>query len=544
MSHVVKLRQSALLCSIIAASLVACGGEAVKQTPPPKAIGLGIFSGPPAAPVDTVSFAGIRNNFSITRTATGFAVQDKIGSGGTVNVSNTSILKFNDVSINLAVGDKSKTIPEASLKTLVELYIAFFNRVPDADGLSYWIDKIKDGMTVDALSNSFYGAAVEYSSLTGYSASMSNADFVKIIYKNVLGRTGTTAPPDADINYWAGQLASGNSSKGNLVATMLNSAHTFAGDPTWGWVTQLLDNKVNVGLFFAVEQGLNYNSPQESIEKTMAIVAKITAASTTEAKNTINMLDTSFNASAAFNPNGNTGNNNGNNNGNNGGNNSGSGTGASKDCYNMNLIKQGVTYSTEMSSTVASLGTTTVYVVNYKPNGTVNFKGTNAQELLTDTTILSGVGTGTVSKIKSYINVYDNESLAYGNIVTLTLPGFGDYNVVATMTPPKRTPFSMAVNETYEQTYKVKQEAVGSAFPITYPEVTQTDKLSFLGIESVTVPAGTFSACKFKNETTSDGATGIAYTWQIADAKYRGLTAKIEAKDVLTVATKLSIQGQ
>ena len=267
MNKVFKLRQSALLCSIIAASLAACGGEAANETPPPKQVGLGIFSAPPAAPADIVNFTGIRNNYTITRTMTGFAVKDNIGSGGTVNVSNQANLKFADVTINLGLGDKSKTISEASLKRLIELYIAFFNRVPDADGLSYWIDRIKEGMTIDTLASNFYNAALEYSSLTGYSASMSNEEFVKIIYKNVLGRSGSNAPPEVDVNYWANQLATGQSSKGSLIATMLTAAHTYAGDPTWGWVTQLLDNKVNVGLFFAVEQGLNYNTPSESIEE-------------------------------------------------------------------------------------------------------------------------------------------------------------------------------------------------------------------------------------------------------------------------------------
>jgi len=51
-----------------------------------------------------------------------------------------------------------------------------------------------------------------------------------IIYKNVLGRTGINAPPAEDVQYWAGQLA-----------TMLGSAHSFSGHPTWGWVPQFFD---------------------------------------------------------------------------------------------------------------------------------------------------------------------------------------------------------------------------------------------------------------------------------------------------------------
>ena len=52
---------------------------------------------------------------------------------------------------------------------------------------------------------------------------MSNADFVKVVYKNVLGRSGTTAPPEADVTYWANQIATGADTRGSLINTMLGS---------------------------------------------------------------------------------------------------------------------------------------------------------------------------------------------------------------------------------------------------------------------------------------------------------------------------------
>jgi hypothetical protein len=253
-----------------------------------------------AAPANVTTFAGVRNNYKITRIATGFSVKDNVGSGGTVNLSATGSAKFSDLTVNFLVGDKSKTISAANLKTLIELYVAFFNRVPDADGMSYWIDQIKAGMTVDQLSASFYDAAVRFTELTGYSASMSNDDFVRIIYKNVLGRSGATAPPDADVAYWSGELASGRSSKGNLVATMLNAAHTFAGNAEWGWVPQLLDNKVTVGSFFAIQQGLNYNSSEESISKGMDIAKAVTPTDIAVAKAKIGITDVLFDLTAGI----------------------------------------------------------------------------------------------------------------------------------------------------------------------------------------------------------------------------------------------------
>jgi hypothetical protein len=242
-----------------------------------------------------VRFNMPRNNYAITRTAIGFSVMEKTEAAAAVNITTQTTLQFSDVNINLTVGEKSKNISDDQLKTLIELYIAFFNRVPDADGMAYWMGEIKNGMSIDQLANSFYDAAIKYSELTSYSASMSNADFVKVIYKNVLGRSGTNAPPEADINYWANELASGKSTKGMLIATMLNSAHTFAGDSKWGWVPQLLDNKVSIGKYFAIEQGLNYKTPEESITKTMHIVGKITPTNLNDAYQLIDMKDLSFN---------------------------------------------------------------------------------------------------------------------------------------------------------------------------------------------------------------------------------------------------------
>lgn len=282
-----------VLC-LLSLSITACGGNAdLASNLKPSTM-----SAPPAAaPATTANFAGIRNAYKISKTSTGFSVKEVSGAGTTTNLSTQTSAKFADVTVNLLVGNKSKTIPAASLKTLIELYIAFFNRVPDADGMSYWIDQIKAGVSVDQLSASFYDAAVQFTALTGYSATMSNEQFVRIIYQNVLGRSGATAPPDADVAYWAGELANGKP-KGFLVATMLNSAHTFANDPEWGWVPQLLDNKVTVGTFFAIQQGLNYNTSEESISKGMEIAKAVTSTDITLAKTKIGMTDVLFDLTA------------------------------------------------------------------------------------------------------------------------------------------------------------------------------------------------------------------------------------------------------
>nr|WP_246464222.1 DUF4214 domain-containing protein [Undibacterium seohonense] len=175
--------------------------------------------------------------------------------------------------INLQIQALAKSIDPKALQGIEELYAAFFNRVPDADGLSYWITQFKNGSSIRQIAESFYDAGVEHSAVTGYSANMSNQDFVNRIYTNVLGRTEGA---DAEgLAYWSTALSSGNESRGSLVTSILNSAHTFKSDPTWSWVADLLDNKIKVANIFAVDAGLNYNSPEQSITQGMAIAKAV-----------------------------------------------------------------------------------------------------------------------------------------------------------------------------------------------------------------------------------------------------------------------------
>lgn len=230
---------------------------------------------------DTAAYDAARVAVSVRKAAGGFTVTS--GTGGIDTLGGVERIRFSDMSVNLLIGDNAKTIPPAILQTLQELYVAFFNRIPESDGLNYWIDQVKTGLGLNAIADNFYQAALSYPALTGYSESMSGADFVNVIYRNVLGRSGATAPPADDVNYWAGELAAGHATRGSLVRDMLFSAHTFKGDDAWGWVADLLDNKLAVSDYFAIRQGLSYNTPEESISLGMAMAAAVTATGTAAA---------------------------------------------------------------------------------------------------------------------------------------------------------------------------------------------------------------------------------------------------------------------
>lgn len=280
-SNAARLFSSLCLCVLITACQPKENKTALQAAP-------ALLQAPPVIAATSVTFHGPRSNYTITVSGNNRTIVDKIGSDGSLTIgADIKQLLFTDISINLEIPAKSLEISNDNLNSLVELYIAYFNRVPDANGLSYWIDRFKAGMTLDQIGESFYAAAILYSTQTGYSATMSNADFVSMVYKNVLGRT---SPDKEGFDYWSNSLSSGATTRGTLIRTMLNSAHTYQGDATYGWVAQLLDNKIQVARDFSVTQGISYINDTDSITKGMAITATITATDTSLATALINAL--------------------------------------------------------------------------------------------------------------------------------------------------------------------------------------------------------------------------------------------------------------
>lgn len=243
----------------------------------------GNFLGLPApahgAPPRTEIFVGKRVDYLVSPTDLGYTVTDIAGYGSSRTIGAVDRIQFADGYKNLLIAANAATISEAQLNSLIELYVAFFNRIPDAEGLNYWIEQFKAGQPLTSIANNFFAIAGQYASLTGYSSTMSNDEFVSLIYKNVLGRSGPTAPSAGEVSSWSTELTAGRASQGSLAIAMLTAAHDYKGDPTWGWVPDLLDNKIAVGSYSAVTNGFDYLSPAEAIAKGMAVAAAVTPTS-------------------------------------------------------------------------------------------------------------------------------------------------------------------------------------------------------------------------------------------------------------------------
>jgi len=243
-----------------------------------------------AAGDDTAVYSGPVNQYTVRNGGSYFSVTDSVlNRDGADNLINFEHALFLDRSINLTMQSQAAKVSLSQLNALVELYVAYFNRVPEAGGLSYWIDQLVGGSSLSSISSQFYTAGIQYSSVSGYSADMTNADFIKIVYSNVLGRTGSNAPNTSEISYWDNAITAGPATRDTLIQAMLTAAHTYANDPTWNWVTHLLDNKVTVGVAHAVTLGVDYNTSADAITQTVAISHAVTATDTTAAINLIGL---------------------------------------------------------------------------------------------------------------------------------------------------------------------------------------------------------------------------------------------------------------
>ena len=101
---------------------------------------------------------------------------------------------------------------------IFRVYNAAFKRLPDSEGLKYWINKYTSGANDDRTVASSFLVSTEFKER--YGEDVSNATYVETLYTNVLGR-------DYDqegYNYWLGNLNSGVETRYELLLGFAESA--------------------------------------------------------------------------------------------------------------------------------------------------------------------------------------------------------------------------------------------------------------------------------------------------------------------------------
>ncbi len=134
---------------------------------------------------------------------------------------------------------------------VTKLYVATFNRAPDAAGLKYWVED--SGLTLTEVASSFFD---QPETQDKYPTDSSNISFVTEIYHNLFNRE----PDAAGLTYWVDELNRFDESAGRegvprskMILAVINGAQNT---PEYGNDATILTNKTIVSSYF-VNAGLN-----------------------------------------------------------------------------------------------------------------------------------------------------------------------------------------------------------------------------------------------------------------------------------------------
>ncbi|MEM9969008.1 MAG: DUF4214 domain-containing protein [Pseudomonadota bacterium] len=197
---------------------------------------------------DTVVFGSQSTQITVSLSADGsMTVLDRDGQGGTDRLANdVEVLRFADRSLDTNDFSGLLNLSADDFISLTEVYVAYFNRAADAEGLYFWADALAEGTDLEGIAELFF-EQVETRAL--YTDPNDTNAFVTAVYDNVLGRT----PDQSGFEFWQGVLARGEVSQGRFVLEVIKGAK--AGDNSSD--VDYLATKANLGLRYAAIEGLS-----------------------------------------------------------------------------------------------------------------------------------------------------------------------------------------------------------------------------------------------------------------------------------------------
>lgn len=219
---------------------------------------------------DTAQYSGDQDSYTLQITPNGFVLDDRRDGGdGTDTLQGFEFLDFEGGSyFDGGAGDLTlfdlrqfadfATLTPEDFRTFVEIYIAYFDRAPDAVGLFFWGTVLAKGArTVEEIADEFFGqpeTQATYPDLTD------NVAFASAVYQNVLGREFD----QAGLEFWVDLLDRGVITQGGFILDILegvdapaqpgDSAETIA---QRALDAQYLETKTDLGIYYSVILGMS-----------------------------------------------------------------------------------------------------------------------------------------------------------------------------------------------------------------------------------------------------------------------------------------------
>jgi hypothetical protein len=209
-----------------------------------------------AEPQGTVVLSGAQDNYTLRIADDSIVIEDRRSDGDGQRVLSAderldfaeNLPVFGEAGLDLDLFDGMAQLEGDAMAALTELYIAYFNRAPDAVGLYFWGNQLADGMSMREIAGYFFDQP-EPRELYGEEINL--ARFVSAVYNNVFGRA-----PDADgFRFWLSALENDDAiTPATFIMDILAGAKAATGSVA---DAEYLASKVALGLHFGIARGMS-----------------------------------------------------------------------------------------------------------------------------------------------------------------------------------------------------------------------------------------------------------------------------------------------
>lgn len=211
------------------------------------------------------------------------------------------------------------------------------------------------------------------------------------------------------------------------------------------------------------------------------------------------------------------------------------GGGGAGDCVNADIMQVGATWHLEYRISGFLNGTS---VSDAEVLRQTDFAGHTALETEVVTlTSYSGLQPVETRVLNYSYHVGGNLMEEYGNVATASVMGI-DTSTVSTYSPPYRdNKWTLGVGQAENYSYTMVSETTITGSPVPVPPTTTETVVSgtwtYNGQEAVTVPAGTFTACKMTQIV--DGDTNVLWVAVGAGVQVKSVSTDGETDQTLTL---------
>ncbi|HEY7884084.1 MAG TPA: hypothetical protein VIC08_03955 [Cellvibrionaceae bacterium] len=172
---------------------------------------------------------------------------------------------------------------------------------------------------------------------------------------------------------------------------------------------------------------------------------------------------------------------------------SASGGTQAQQCFNPELSREGTQVVSEYRATDGDSGSIINFSYDQTIFGSTSFNGATVRFAVSDTVATGAAPSQSTSTSYFTVNEAAARSEALGVEVVTSSPI--STTVVTTNNPGRLSRYDLSIGESYSQTFTSTTQVMG--FDVSTPISFTT---TFVGIEDVTVPAGTYSACRFETD--------------------------------------------